>query len=69
MRILSFYTFFYMIQVYIVSGGWNGYYIESTETLEKKGGSAWQLSDSLPSARSGVRGVGLDSGRFMVIGQ
>ena len=57
------------MQVYIVAGGWDGYYMESTETLEKDGGSAWQVVASLPSARYAVRGLGLDSGRFMVTGQ
>ena len=58
-----------MMQVYIVSGGWDGYYMESTETLEKDGGSAWQLVASLPSARGGVRGMGLNNGQFIVTGQ
>ena len=52
-----------------MSGGWNGAYLASTETLEKDGGTAWQLVASLPSARYGVRGLGLDNGRFMVTGQ
>ena len=62
------------IQVYIVSGGWhlNGPWppprLASTETLEKDGGSAWQLVASLPWARRGLRGLGLDSGKFMVTG-
>ena len=59
------------MQVYIVSGGWwsgNGN-VASTEILEKDGGSTWQLVASLPSARQGVRGLGLDNGRFMVTGQ
>ena len=43
--------------------------LTSTETLEKDGGSAWQLVASLPSARDAVRGVGLDTGRFMIIGE
>ena len=43
--------------------------LTSTETLEKDGGSAWQLVASLPSARDKVRGLGLDNGRFMVTGQ
>ena len=59
-----------IVQVYIVSGGHSGSSrLASTETLEKDGGSAWQLVASLPSARSGVRGLGLDNGRFMVTGQ
>ena len=43
--------------------------LESTEILEKDGGSAWQLVASLPSARDGVRGLGLDHGRFIVTGE
>ena len=59
-----------IVQVYIVSGGLPGPLgLASTETLEKDGGSAWQLVASLPSARSLVSGVGLDNGRFMVTGQ
>ena len=66
-------------QVYIVSGGigvileggWRSKAINlaSTETLEKEGGSAWQLVASLPEARSAFRGVGMDHGRFMVTGE
>ena len=55
------------VQVYIVTGGSNK--DSSTETLEKDGGSAWQLVASLPSPRWGARGVGLDNGRFMVTGK
>ena len=59
------------MQVYIVSGGWdlNNGPLASTETLEKDGGTAWQLVASLPEARFGVRGLGLDRGRFIVTGQ
>ena len=58
------------MQVYIVSGG-NRYssLLASTETLEKDGGSAWQLVASLPSGRWGVRGLGLDNGMFIVTGE
>ena len=58
-----------IVQVYIVSGGYDNGNLASTETLEKDGGSAWQYVASLPSARKGVRGLGLDNGRFMVTGQ
>ena len=58
-----------VMQVYIVSGGYNSGSVASAETLEKEGGSAWQLVASLPSARHGVRGVGLDNGRFMITGE
>ena len=43
--------------------------LATTETLEKDGGSAWQLAASLPSARGGYRGLGLDHGRFIVAGE
>ena len=63
----------FFIQVYMVSGG---YYditgtgtTDTSETLEKDGGSAWQLVASLPSGRYAVRGVGLDGGRFMITGE
>ena len=56
------------MQMYIVSGGWNSGDVASTETLEKDGGSAWQLVASLPLARRGVRGLGLDHGRFILTG-
>ena len=55
------------MQVYIVSGCRNGQC--HTETLEKDGGSAWQSAASLPSARGGYRGLGLDHGRFIVTGE
>ena len=59
-----------IVQVYIVSGGLPGPLgLASTETLEKEGGSAWQYVASLPEARSGHRGLGLDNGRFMITGQ
>ena len=58
-----------IVQVYIVSGGYGSSNLASTETLEKDGGSAWQLVASLPSARQAVRGVGLDHGRFMITGE
>ena len=65
-----------IVQVYIVTGGAPGYnsrgdgtILSSTETLEKDGGSAWQLVASLPSGRWGVRGLGLDNGMFMVTGE
>ena len=60
-----------LVQIYIVSGGADSssYSLASTETLEKEGGSAWQYVASLPEARSGVKGLGLDHGRFMITGQ
>ena len=63
--------FILFMQVYIVSGGRDrsGNVWSSTETLVKNGGSAWQQVANLPSARHGVRGVGLDHGRFMITGK
>ena len=60
-----------LVQIYIVSGGADSSSssLAATETLEKDGGSAWQLVASLPEARIGVRGLGLDGGRFMVTGE
>ena len=59
-----------IVQVYIVSGGAGGSSrLASTEILEKEGGSAWQYVASLPEARVGHRGVGLDNGRFMITGE
>ena len=61
------------VQVYIVTAGRGtdskGSNIASTEILEKDGGSEWQLVASLPSAMRGVRGVGVDQGRFIVTGE
>ena len=58
------------LQVYVVAGGGDGRSaLESTEILEKDGGSAWKLVANLPGpARAGVRGLGLDNGRFVVTG-
>ena len=54
----------------MVAGGGDGRSaLESTEILEKDGGSAWKLVASLPLARDGIRGLGLDHGRFIVTGE
>ena len=55
-------------QVYIVSGGIPGP-LASTETLQKDGGTEWQAVASLPYPIFGVKGVGLDHGRFMITGE
>ena len=61
------YTLCVFVQIYIVSGGHSGSsLLASTEILEKDGGSAWQYVASLPEARQGVRGLGLDNGRFII---
>ena len=57
-----------ILQVYIVAGGHGGGQA-STEILEKDGGSSWQVVASLPSGRHGVRGVGLNHGRFIITGE
>ena len=57
------------MQVYIITGGWDGgNNLGSTEIMLKEGGTAWQQVADLPSARYGLRGVGLDSGKFLVTG-
>ena len=55
----------------MVAGGGDGRSaLESTEILEKDGGSAWKLVADLPGPeRNGARGLGLDNGRFIVTGQ
>ena len=68
---VNVHIFTVLLQVYIVTGGLGSPYapvvLESTETLVR--GRAWQLVASLPSARYGVRGLGLDHGRFMITGE
>ena len=61
------FTFF--MQVYIVSGGTDGSNLASTDILVKDSGSEWQYVASLPSAMRGVKGLGLDHGRFIVTGE
>ena len=61
------------MQVYIVTGGRihssrGTFYLDSTETLLKDGGSSWQAAANLPSARANLRGVSLNSGHFIVTG-
>ena len=57
------------MQVYIITGGWDGgNNLGSTEIMLKEGGTAWQQVADLPSARYGLRGVGLDNGKFLVTG-
>ena len=57
------------MQSYIVSGGYPGPAMVSTEILKKEGGSSWQKVSSLPSERWGLRGVSLPNGHFMVSGE
>ena len=57
------------MQSYIVSGGYPGPAMVSTEILKKEGGSSWQKVSSLPSRRWGLRGVSLPNGHFMVSGE
>ena len=63
------------MQFYIVAGGSRkhgpGRQVEaaSTEILKKDGGTSWQTVASLPSGRTGLRGVSLPNGHFMVSGE
>ena len=69
----------YFSQVYIIAGGTgigeHGYpLLSSTWTLLKhpdgpRSDWKWRAAADLPSARTGLSGVGLDNGRFLVTGQ
>ena len=61
-----------IVQVYIVVGGYSysNSDMGSTEILAKDWDSAWQVVASLPSGGGrGVRGLGLDNGRFIITGE
>ena len=49
-----------IVQTYIVSGGWDGDYLSSTEVLVETG-SAWTLTGELPSPREGLRGANIEN--------
>ena len=60
------------MQFYIVTGGYRQHglpEVASTEILKKDGGTSWQTVASLPSGRTGIRGVSLPNGHFMVSGE
>ena len=57
----------FVVQVYIVTGGWDGSSLSSTETLTA-GSSEWQEAGALPSARNSLRGVTIDN-QFYVLGK
>ena len=49
------------LQIILVTGGWGGTLLSSTEVLDySQGGGAWREVGALPSARSGLRGVNLE---------
>ena len=56
-----------VVQVYIVTGGWDGSRLSSTETLTA-GSSGWVEAGALPSARELLRGVTIDN-QFYVLGE
>ena len=56
-----------MVQVYIVTGGYDSGYVSSTEVLTP-GTSAWQQTGHLPSPRAGLGGVTI-GGNFLVTGE
>ena len=57
------------MQVFIISGGWNGSdYLSSTETWTPESSSAWTLAADLPSARYALAGVSI-GGQFLVTGK
>ena len=49
-----------LVQTYLVSGGFYGGYLSSTEVLLETG-SAWTLTGQLPSPRSGLRAARIDN--------
>ena len=58
----------YVLQVYIVTGGWaDSGRLSSTEVLTP-GTSAWQQTGHLPSPRDALTGVSIDS-NFLVTGE
>ena len=66
------------MQFYVVTGGQGvsgqdrtgkGIILASTEILKISGGHSWQRAASLPSARTYLSGVSLDSGKFLVTGE
>ena len=57
----------FVVQVYIVTGGYGRGYLSSTETLTA-GSSQWMEAGALPSARSDLRGVTIDN-QFYVLGE
>ena len=60
------------MQFYIVAGGWgrrSSRFTASTEILKKDGATSWQTVASLPSGSTGIRGVSLPNGHFMVSGE
>ena len=58
----------FVVQVYIVTGGYDGdNRLSSTETLTA-GSSEWVEAGALPSAREQLRGVTIDN-QFYVLGE
>ena len=55
----------FVVQVYIVTGGWD---VDSTETLTV-GSSEWQYAGALSSARSGLMGGVTIDNQFYVLGE
>ena len=49
-----------IFQTFLVSGGYDGGYLSSTELLVESS-SAWVYTGSLPSPRRGLRGANIDN--------
>ena len=59
----------FLVQVYIVTGGWNDGSLSSTEIL-LAGSSEWVEAGALPSAMAALRGVTLTiDNQFYVLGE
>ena len=57
----------FLVQVYIVTGGWNDGSLSSTEIL-LAGSSEWVEAGALPSARGRLSGVTIEN-QFYVLGE
>ena len=55
-----------MCQTYLVTGGWGGGYLSSTELLIETA-TTWTFSGQLPTPRYGLRGANID-GRILMTG-
>ena len=58
----------FVVQVYIISGGSDGFNSLSSTEILTVGSSEWVEAGALPSARSGLSGVTIDN-QFYVLGE
>ena len=63
---INYYSTIIIFQTFLVSGGYHGGYLSSTELLVETA-SAWVTTGSLPSPRDGLRGANIDN-RILMTG-